>query len=129
MRAYQSLRQAGKEICGKLLKVIPRDVLVSTAQELGLWKSGVLVGDAGDTDILADRMIYDRRWHGRICVEHFEAKNAGIGPSEGEGRFLAAMWETNASPLRTAGWTIGTLLGGERFGRRALGTGRHQSHR
>lgn len=91
IRAYQSLRQTGKEFCGKLLQVIPKDVLVSTAQELGLWKSGVLVGEEGDTDILADRMIYDRRWDGRGCVEHFEAKNAGMGLSESEGRFLAAM--------------------------------------
>ena len=50
IRAYQSLRQTGKEFCGSLLKVIPRDVLVSTAQELGLWKSGVLVGVEGDTE-------------------------------------------------------------------------------
>lgn len=91
IRAYQSLRQTGKEFCGKLLKVIPKDVFVSTAQELGLWKSGILVGDEGDTDILADRMIYDRRWDGRSCVEHFEGESAGMGLSEMEDRFLAAM--------------------------------------
>ncbi|MBI4735222.1 MAG: hypothetical protein HY766_04055 [candidate division NC10 bacterium] len=73
IRAYQSLRHTGKEFCGELLKVIPKDVFVSTAQELGLWKSNVLVADEGDTDILADRMIYDRRWDGRSCIEHFEA--------------------------------------------------------
>jgi len=89
--AYQSLRQTGKEFCGKLLKAIPKDVFVSTAQELGLWKGGILVGDGADTDILADRMIYDRRWDGGGCVEHFEAKNAGVGLSEMEGRFLATM--------------------------------------
>ena len=75
IRAYHSLRQTGKEFCGRLLNVIPKDVLVSTAQELGLWKSGVLVADTGDSDILADRMIYDRRWDGRSCIEHFEARN------------------------------------------------------
>lgn len=91
IHAYQSLRQTGKEFCGKLLQVIPRAVLVSTAQELGLWRSGVLVGDIGDTDILADRMIFDRRWDGRRCIEHFEAKSAGPGLTESEGRFLAAM--------------------------------------
>jgi len=91
MRAYQSLRQTGKEFCGKLLQVIPKDVLVSTAQELGLWKSGVLVGEEGDTDILADRMIYDRRWDGKNCVEHYHAKNAGAELTESEARFLAAM--------------------------------------
>ncbi len=91
IRAYQSLRQTGKEFCAKLLKVIPREVLISTAQELGLWKSGILVGDEGDTDILADRMIYDRRWHGRGCIEHFEAKNVGMELTESEGCFLAAM--------------------------------------
>jgi hypothetical protein len=91
IRAYQFLRQIGKEFCAKLLGVIPKDILVSTAQELGLWKSNVLVGDEGDTDILADRMIYDRRWDGKSCIEHFEARNTGPGLSESEGRFLAAM--------------------------------------
>lgn len=71
--------------------MIPKDVLVSTAQELGLWKSGVLIGEEGDTDILADWMIYDRRWDGRSCIEHFEAKNAGREMTENERRFLAAM--------------------------------------
>ena len=73
------------------MKAIPKDVFVSTAQELGLWKGGILVGDGADTDILADRMIYDRRWDGGGCVEHFEAKNAGMELSASEGRFLAAM--------------------------------------
>ena len=91
IRAYHSLRQTGTEFCGRLLNVIPRDVLVSTAQELGLWKSGVLVADTGDTDILADRMIYDRRWDGRSCIEHFEARKAGVVLSESEGRFLTAI--------------------------------------
>lgn len=100
IRAYQSLRQTGKEFCGKLLKVIPKDILVSTAQELGLWKSGILVGDEGDTDILADRMIYDRRWDGRSCVEHFEGESAGLGLSEMEGRFLAAMKTARFSLFR-----------------------------
>jgi len=95
--AYQSLRQTGKEFCGKLLKAIPKDVLVSTAQELRLWKSGILVGDEGDTEILADRMIYDRRWDGRGCVEHFEAKNAGVGLTGSEGCFLAAMKTAHVS--------------------------------
>jgi hypothetical protein len=91
MSAYHTLRQTGKELCGKLFGVIPRAVLVSTAQELGLWKGGVLVADAGDTDVLADRMIYDRRWDGKSCIEHFEAKNPGMRLSECEGSFIAAM--------------------------------------
>jgi hypothetical protein len=100
IRAYQSLRQTGKEFCAKLLQVIPKAVFVSTAQELGLWKSGVLVADTGDTDILADRMIYDRRWDGKSCLEHFEAKNAGPGLSESEQRFIAAMKKARFSLFR-----------------------------
>ena len=89
--AYQSLRQSGKEFCAKLLGVIPMAVFVSAAQELGLWRSGVLVADEGDTDVMTDRIIYDGRWNGRSCIEHFESTNAGIGLGKGETRFLAAM--------------------------------------
>jgi len=91
IRAYQSLRQTGKEFHGKLLKMIPKDIFVSSAQELGLWKSGILVGEEGDTDILADRLIYDRRWAGKNCVEHFDANSGGVGLSASEGHFLAVM--------------------------------------
>lgn len=91
IRTYQSLRQIGREFHGKVLKMIPKDILVSTAQELGLWKSGILVGHEGDTDVLADRLIYDRRWEGKNSLQHLEASNAAVSLTEDERRFFEAM--------------------------------------
>lgn len=72
IRSYQRLRKSGRVFHGKVLAVIPRHVIVSTATELGVWRQGILVADEGDTDVLAERMIYDKRWAGKSALEHYE---------------------------------------------------------
>jgi hypothetical protein len=49
------------------------------------------VGEEGDTDILADRMIYDKRWEGKNCREHFETTIADAALPEHERRYFEAM--------------------------------------
>lgn len=88
---YRLLRKAGMGFHRKLFNIIPKSVLVSTKEELGLWKKGILVGEEGDTDILADRMIYDTRWGGKNCREHFETTIADTAMSEHEHRYFEAM--------------------------------------
>lgn len=72
LRAYRLLRETGKGFHGKLLALIPRSLFVQTAGDLGLWKRGTLVADQGDTEILAERLIYDKRWQGKNALAHFE---------------------------------------------------------
>lgn len=91
IRHYQSLREAGKRFHGKVLEAIPKSILVSTAKELGMWKQGTLVADEGDIDVLADRMIYDRRWNGKNSLEHLEAGLAESALPEDEHRYFRAM--------------------------------------
>lgn len=93
IRAYQSLRQTGKEFHGKLMKVIPKEILVSTAQELGLWKGGVLVAEENETDILAERLIYDKRWDGKRTLEHFAERNTAISPTQREAVIMSYLRE------------------------------------
>src|SRR5574337_1379374 len=91
IRTYRMLRNAGRDFHGKLFTVIPKSVLVSAAEDFGLWKQGTLVGEEGDTDMLADRMIYDKRWEGKNCREHFETTIAAAALSELERRYFEAM--------------------------------------
>jgi hypothetical protein len=91
IRTYRMLRNAGRDFHGKLFTVIPKSVLVSAAEDFGLWKKNTLVADMGDTDILADRMIYDKRWEGKNCREHFETTVADAALSEHERRYFEAM--------------------------------------
>lgn len=91
VRSYQSLREAGKRFHGRVMEVIPKGILVSTAKELGLWKHGTFVGDEDHLDVMADRMIYDKRWEGRNLLEHFEASVAGNPLTDGERRYFQAM--------------------------------------
>jgi hypothetical protein len=91
IRSYQELRKAGRVFHGKLLKVIPRPIIVSTATELGLWRKGMLVADEDGADVLADRMIYDKRWAGKSALEHFEEEMAASGWPDDERRFVRAM--------------------------------------
>jgi len=91
IRRYQSLREAGKKLQGKLLEAIPGGILVSTARELGMWKGGILVADEGDMDVLADRMICDRRWNGKNSLEQLEAALAESALPEDEHRYFRTM--------------------------------------
>jgi hypothetical protein len=91
MRTYQRLREAGRELCGEILKVIPKDVLIATASELGLWKNGILVAEEGETDIMADRLIFDKRWNGKSTLQHFEERTPAAGLPDAARRFIAAM--------------------------------------
>jgi hypothetical protein len=91
IRSYQELRKAGRVFHGKVLKVIPRPIIVSTATELGLWRKGILVAGEDGADVLADRMIYDKRWVGKSALEHFEKEVAESAWTENERRFARAM--------------------------------------
>jgi hypothetical protein len=91
IRSYRELRKAGRVFHGKVLKVIPRPIIVSTATELGLWRKGILVADEDGADVLADRMIYDKRWAGKSALEHFEEEVAESAWTDDERRFGRAM--------------------------------------
>lgn len=91
------LRNAGRDFHSKLFTVIPKNVLVSAAGDFGLWKQGTFVGEEGETDMLADRMIYDKRWEGKNCREHFETTIADAALSEPERRYFEAMTATSFS--------------------------------
>jgi hypothetical protein len=91
VRIYRALREAGKYFHGRLLQGVPRDILVATAQEFGLWKGGVLVAEQDETDILTERLIYDRRWDGKTTLEHIADRNAGTCLTSEEQRLFAAM--------------------------------------
>ncbi len=103
IRAYQSLRETGKEFHSKVMALIPRHILVSTAEELGLGRKGVFVADAGDTDVFADRMIYDKKWEGKNSLEHFEGKSTVDALTENERRFFNAMKTGSFSLFRISG--------------------------
>jgi hypothetical protein len=91
LRSYQELRKTGRAFHGKVLKVIPRPIIVSTATELGLWRKGILVAGEDGADVLADRMIYDKRWAGKSALEHFEGEVAESAWTDDERRFARAM--------------------------------------
>ena len=91
IRSYQELRNAGRVFHGKVLKVIPRPIIVSAATELGLWRKGILVASEDGADVLADRMIYDKRWAGKSALEHFEEEVAESAWTDDERRFARAM--------------------------------------
>lgn len=91
IRSYLRLREAGRVFHGKVLAVIPRHVIVSTAMELGLWRKGILVADEDDTDVMSDRMIYDKRWAGKSAIEHFEDEVPESDWTDDERRFGGAM--------------------------------------
>jgi hypothetical protein len=91
IRSYQRLRKAGRVFHGKVLAVIPRHVIVSTAMELGLWRKGILVADEADTDVMSERMIYDKRWAGKSAIEHFEDEVPESAWTDDERRFGHAM--------------------------------------
>jgi hypothetical protein len=91
IRSYRELREVGRVFHGKVLKVIPRPIIVSTATELGLWRKGILVASEDGADVLADRMIYDKRWAGKSVLEHFEEEVAQSAWTDGERRFARAM--------------------------------------
>lgn len=97
IRSYQRLRKAGRALHGKVLALIPKSVIVSTATELGLWRKGILVADENDTDVMADRMIYDKRWAGKSALEHFEEKVAESAWTDDERRFARAMKTAHVS--------------------------------
>jgi hypothetical protein len=58
---------------------------------LGLWRKGILVADEDGADVLADRMIYDKRWAGKSALEHFEEEVAESAWTDDERRFGRAM--------------------------------------
>lgn len=91
IRSYQELRKAGRVFHGRVLKVIPKPIIVSTAMELGLWRKGSLVAGEDDADVLADRMIYDKRWAGKSALEHFEEEVAESAWTDDERRFARTM--------------------------------------
>ena len=91
IRAYQSLRETGKEFHSKVMALVPRSIMVATAAELGLWSKGVLVADEGDTDVFADRMINDKKWEGKNSLEHFEGRISEDTLTANERRFFDAM--------------------------------------
>lgn len=91
IRSYQELRKAGRAFHGKVLKVIPRSIIVSTATELDLWRKGIRVAGEDGADVLADRMIYDKRWAGKSALEHFEEEVTEPAWTEDERRLARAM--------------------------------------
>lgn len=91
IRTYRLLRKAGMNLHAKLFSVIPKSVLIPTAEELGLWKKGILVAGEGDTDILSDRLIYDKKWEGQNCLGHFETTITDGALAEHERRSYEAM--------------------------------------
>jgi hypothetical protein len=91
IQSYQRLRNAGRALHGKILRGIPRSIIVSTARELGLWRKGILVADEDDTDVMADRMIYDKRWAGKSALGHFEEELPKSAWTDDERRFGHAM--------------------------------------
>jgi hypothetical protein len=97
IRSYQELRKTGRAFHGKVLKVIPRPIIVSAATELGLWRKGILVASEDGADVLADRMIYDKRWAGKSALEHFEEEVAESTWTDYERRFARAMRTAYAS--------------------------------
>jgi hypothetical protein len=104
---YQRLRNAGRALHGKILAVVPRSVIVSTAIELGLWKKGMLVAGEDDTDVMAERMIYDKRWDGKGALEHFEGTVGESAWSDDERRFGRAMKTARVSLFRIVGARVG----------------------
>jgi hypothetical protein len=91
IRSYRELREAGRVFHGKVRKVIPRPIIVSTATELGLWRKGILVASEDGADVLADRMIYDKRWAGKSALEQFEEEVVESAWTDSERRFARAM--------------------------------------
>ncbi|MBI3014899.1 MAG: hypothetical protein HYY65_07560, partial [Candidatus Tectomicrobia bacterium] len=91
IRTYRSLREAGKKLYVRILEVIPKSVLIATARELRLWKKGVLVGEEGDTDVLMERIIYDKRWAGKNTLDHFEGQIGDSALTDDERRRLRVM--------------------------------------
>lgn len=110
IRTYRMLRKAGMDFHGKLFTVIPKSVLVSAAEDFGLWKHNTFIADYGDTDIVADRMFYDKRWEGKNCREHFETTIADAALSEHERRYFEAMKTASFSLFSVCGTAPGSHI-------------------
>jgi hypothetical protein len=66
---YRALRYAGKTLAAKLTRATPKNVLVSAARNLGLWRKGVLTAEQHELDVLMDRAIYDEKWNGKGALD------------------------------------------------------------
>ena len=74
---YKHFRQVGIRLNDRLVKSLPKSVLLEGAERLGILKKGVLVMDSqAMTPILLDYCIYDVR-RGRNAVE---TSPGGISP-------------------------------------------------
>lgn len=118
LRAYRLLRETGKGFHGKLLALIPRSLFAQTAGELGLWKKGILVGDQGDTEILAERLVYDKRWRGKNSLAHFEEGAARQELTREEEAYFQAMRSARFSlfRVREVNPEVGSVFLEDRFG-------------
>jgi hypothetical protein len=110
VRKYKRIREVGRSLNGKIVKVIPKEVIDRTAREMRLMVKGVLVFDSeGELDFLFDRIIYDVPWDSRTAIEHFEAES-DFELSVEEEDILKAMKEAYFSLFEVVGGVAGEFL-------------------
>ncbi len=84
IREYRKVRELGRLLNDKIIKVIPKEVIDRTARDMRMLVKGILVLDSTDElGNLFDRIIYDVPWNGKTSIEHFEMeKDSELSPIE-----------------------------------------------
>ncbi len=110
IREYRKIREIGRLLNDKIIKVIPKEVIDRTARDMKILVKGVLVLDSQDElGWLFDRIIYDVPWDGKTTIEHFEMeKDSEL--SSMEEKLLEAMKGIHFSLFEVVGGVVGEFL-------------------
>ena len=107
IQRYKKIRETGRELAGKMLSVIPPEILKRTAKDMNILHKGTFVFDSEEEmSFLQDRTMYDVPWDGKNAVEHFEARK-GSDLSVEEKKVLEGMKGAYFSLFEIVGRTRG----------------------
>lgn len=98
LQKYKIMRNAGKSLHSKTLKIVPKKIMIQVFKEFGHWKKGALVCDEDDLDPMMDKLFYDKKWNGKGMVQHFIHQHGGEAMTDDEKKFSEAM-KTNRLSL------------------------------
>jgi hypothetical protein len=121
LHRYKRFRQASLRLNQRLIKLLPRDAITTTADRLGMLQCGVLLLETEDeSSVLMDQCLNTYRWNGKTAFEHFLEVNAAEITSDEESLLEASMLARFSifkvsSISRGYGATMEDLLHGDSF--------------